>query len=99
MEGLSRHEVLGRRTGRSSCVEFPTRRCYQKRRGIAAAVELLREGETSQWIRTGRPHPGPLALSGRHFSFHWFPRGTAGTSDGGRGTKEVTARQAGARGE
>src|SRR5262245_45212588 len=41
MEAPSRHEVLGRRTGRSSCVEFPIRRCYQKRRGFAAAVELL----------------------------------------------------------
>src|SRR5262245_26038270 len=40
MEAPSRHEVLRRRAGRSSCVEFPIRRCYQKRREIPAAVEL-----------------------------------------------------------
>src|SRR3954447_19113085 len=46
MEAPSRHEVLGRRTGRSSCVEIPTRRCYQKRREIAAAVEVASEQKT-----------------------------------------------------
>src|SRR5262249_19300724 len=35
------HEVVGRRTGRSSRVEFPIRQGYQNRREIPAAVELL----------------------------------------------------------
>jgi hypothetical protein len=34
---------MGRRTGRSSCVEVPTPRCYQERREIAAAVEVVIE--------------------------------------------------------
>src|SRR5262249_51970581 len=40
MEAPSRHEVLERRAGRSSRVQFPMPRCYQKHRGIPAAVKL-----------------------------------------------------------
>src|SRR3954451_20173117 len=46
MEAPSRQKVLERRTGRSLCVEFPIRRCYQGHREIAAAVEVGTEQRT-----------------------------------------------------
>jgi hypothetical protein len=39
------HEVVGRRTGRSSRVEFPIRQDYQNRREIPAAVGVLIRGK------------------------------------------------------
>jgi hypothetical protein len=41
MEAPSRHEVMERRTGQFLSVEFSMNQCCQKRREIAAAVELL----------------------------------------------------------
>src|SRR4051794_1473856 len=66
MGGPSRHEVLERRTGRSSCVEFPTRRCYQNRRGFAAAVEVAMDQETgiSPWGSFSPPSDGDFEPPG-----------------------------------
>src|SRR6516162_7178110 len=68
MEAPSRHEVLERRTGRSSCVEFPIRRCYQKRRGIAAAVELRTRA-------LSRIAAGVTARPGDRLRFFLAPKG------------------------
>src|SRR3954447_16417940 len=51
MEAPPRHEVLERRTGRSSCVQFPISRCYQERHGFAAAVKLGYDRMKAEEIR------------------------------------------------